>query len=142
MQWPKGKDKEQTTIYKTLHIKLKIQYHEPHLPPGWTHVFRKGKQYLPHIWYPLCSFATNSVINHECRKQWVFGTPNGAYTWSLVTQILRYLTVIFFSFLLSKVNIFFVITPSYKIRFIKSIILTFSRLHIFINDVLINADGI
>jgi hypothetical protein len=27
-QWPK--EKGQTTIYKTLHIKLKIKQHEPH----------------------------------------------------------------------------------------------------------------
>jgi hypothetical protein len=31
-------------------------------------VFRKGRQSLPHMWYPLCYFATNSVINHECRS--------------------------------------------------------------------------
>jgi hypothetical protein len=31
-QWPK--EKEQTTIYKTLHRKLKIEHHEPHLNPG------------------------------------------------------------------------------------------------------------
>jgi hypothetical protein len=35
-------------IYKTLHRKLKIEQHEPHYKPGWTHVIRKGKQILSH----------------------------------------------------------------------------------------------
>jgi hypothetical protein len=30
----KEKTKRQTMIYKTLHIKLKIEWHEPHWKPG------------------------------------------------------------------------------------------------------------
>ena len=40
--------KGQTTIYKTLHRKLKIEQHEPHYSPGWTPVLRKNKQFLLH----------------------------------------------------------------------------------------------
>jgi hypothetical protein len=47
----------------------------------------------------------------------VFKT-NGTYTWSLRTQTLRYITVVF-PVLLSKVRFFFFITPSNKIGFIK-----------------------
>jgi len=39
MQWTKG----QTIIYKTLHRNL-----------GWTHVLRKGRQFLIHMWHPSC----------------------------------------------------------------------------------------
>jgi hypothetical protein len=42
------KDKGQTTIYKTLHIKLKIEQHDPTKNWGWTQVLRKGKQFLLH----------------------------------------------------------------------------------------------
>jgi len=35
-QWPKKKTKGQTTIYKTLHRKLKIEQHEPHKKREWT----------------------------------------------------------------------------------------------------------
>ena len=43
--------KGQTTTYKTLHSKLKIEQHEPHDNPE---VFRKGKPFLLHQWYTLC----------------------------------------------------------------------------------------
>jgi hypothetical protein len=48
------KEKEQTTIYKTLHRKLKIERHEPHLKPGVNSGAPEGKQFLLHIWYSLC----------------------------------------------------------------------------------------
>ena len=40
--------KGQTTIYKILHRKLKIEQHEPIKNQGWTHVLRKGKKLLLH----------------------------------------------------------------------------------------------
>jgi hypothetical protein len=44
-QWPKEKgQKVQATIYKTLHIKLKI----PTKNRRWTQVLRKGRQFLLH----------------------------------------------------------------------------------------------
>jgi len=62
IQWPK--DKGQTTIYKTLHRKLKIEQHEPHLKPGkimcsgrlsrFCSTIRKGHligKYDDNIWY-------------------------------------------------------------------------------------------
>jgi hypothetical protein len=59
-------DKGQTTIYKTLHRKLKIEQHEP----GWTQVLRKVKQFLLYIWCPSCRFTlvTNLVISHDWGK--------------------------------------------------------------------------
>ena len=38
----------QTTIYKTLHIKLNIEEHEPTKNWGWTEVLGKGTQYINH----------------------------------------------------------------------------------------------
>jgi hypothetical protein len=40
--------KEQTTIYKTLHREQKIEQHEHNWKRWWTHVTRKGKQFLLH----------------------------------------------------------------------------------------------
>jgi len=50
----KKKTKGQTTIYKTLHRKLKIEQHEPTTNRGWTQVLRKSKQFLLHMWHPSC----------------------------------------------------------------------------------------
>jgi len=44
----KKKIKGQTSIYKTLHRKLKIEQHEPHEKEGRTHVLQKDKQFLLH----------------------------------------------------------------------------------------------
>jgi hypothetical protein len=51
-----GKEKEQTTIYKTLHRKLKIEQHEHHQAKhrGWTQVIRKDKQFLIRCWHSSC----------------------------------------------------------------------------------------
>jgi hypothetical protein len=38
--------KGQTTIYKTVHIKLKMEQHEPTKNRGLTPVLSKGKQFL------------------------------------------------------------------------------------------------
>ena len=38
--------KAQTKIYKTLHIKLKIEQQEPTKNWGFIQVFRKGKQFI------------------------------------------------------------------------------------------------
>jgi hypothetical protein len=44
--------KGQTTIFRTLHRKLKIEQHE-HTKNQWrSQVLRKGKQFLPHQWHP------------------------------------------------------------------------------------------
>ena len=44
--------KGQTTIYKTIHRKLKIEQHElTNKKRGWTQVLRKGKLFLFHIPY-------------------------------------------------------------------------------------------
>jgi hypothetical protein len=37
-----------------LHRNLKIEQHEPHSNPGWTHVLRKGKQLTLHMLHPSC----------------------------------------------------------------------------------------
>ena len=64
------------------------------------------------------TFVKNPVISHEWRTYWIVFKTNGTYTWSLRTQTLRYITVVF-PVLLSKVRFFFFITPSNKIGFIK-----------------------
>jgi hypothetical protein len=45
------KKKDKTTIYKSLHRKLKIEQHEKLV---WTQMLRNGKQFLFHVWYPSC----------------------------------------------------------------------------------------
>jgi len=45
----KQKDTGKITIYKTLHRKLMIEKHEPHLKPGRTRVLLKGKQFMLHM---------------------------------------------------------------------------------------------
>jgi hypothetical protein len=49
------KEKGQTTIYKTLYRKLKIEKHEPHYKLGWTHMFDSC------ILTPIC-FVGGSVL--------------------------------------------------------------------------------
>jgi len=43
--------KGQTTVYKTLHRKLKIEHQEAHNNRWWTW---KGKQFLLHVWHLSC----------------------------------------------------------------------------------------
>jgi hypothetical protein len=42
------KKKGQTTIYKTLHKKLKIEQHKPHLKPGVNSGPPEGNNFLLH----------------------------------------------------------------------------------------------
>jgi hypothetical protein len=42
----KNKYKRTNDDLQNIHIKLKIEYHEPHKKPGWTEVLRKGKQFI------------------------------------------------------------------------------------------------
>jgi hypothetical protein len=56
--------KGQTTIFRTLHRKLKIEQHE-HTKNQWrSQVLRNAKQFLPHQWHPsvFLKFSFNISI--------------------------------------------------------------------------------
>jgi hypothetical protein len=63
--------KGQTTIYKTLHKKLKI---EQPIPPQIMSVRR-------------VALVTNPEINHECGKDRIVITTKGTHPWSCMTKI-------------------------------------------------------
>ena len=52
MQWSKEETKEQTTIYKRSHRKLKIEQHKSITIREKNQVLRKGNQVLLHMWHP------------------------------------------------------------------------------------------
>jgi len=72
----KKRTKQQTTIYKTLHKKLKIELHmctNPTKNWGWTHVLLKCTQPLFHWWHLSCLlvwsiqwFIICSVRSNQC----------------------------------------------------------------------------
>ena len=79
-QWPKEKSaKGKTTIYKTLHRKLKIEQHKPFKNWGWSRVLRKGNQFLLHIWDHHATLVTDRVISQEWGKDRIVITKNKIY---------------------------------------------------------------
>jgi hypothetical protein len=50
----KKKDKRKTMMYLTLNRKLRSSNTKPTKNHGWTLVVWKGKQFLLHMWHPLC----------------------------------------------------------------------------------------
>ena len=52
MQWSKEETKEQKTIYKRSHRKLKIEQHKSITIREKNQVLRKGNQFLLHMWHP------------------------------------------------------------------------------------------
>jgi hypothetical protein len=80
-QWPK--EKGQTTICKTLHIKLKIEHH-------WTQVSRKGiRSSCSTSGTRRATLDANSVISHERGKDQEVLALSGTYLWPFVTLIFR-----------------------------------------------------
>ena len=69
------------------------------------------------------TFVKNPVISHEWRTYRIVLKTNGTYTWSLGTQILRYITVVF-PVLLSKVRFFSLSLHHTKSDLLKTIIIT------------------
>ena len=75
--------KGQTTIYKTLHNKLKIDIQEPNKKPGVntgrvsSSCFTSGT---------CCTLVTNPVISHEWWKNQEVLTTGGTYPWSFVNK--------------------------------------------------------
>ena len=77
--------KWQTTIYKTLHRKLKIEQHKHNKKLWWTQVlrkgkqlvFRKGKQLLFHYGAGRVAPVINPVISHALGENWEVLTTSG-----------------------------------------------------------------
>jgi hypothetical protein len=61
----RSNENEQTMIYKTLHIKRKVEHREPCKTREWNQVFRKGQQLLLHEWHLWCYSSYNPVLNHQ-----------------------------------------------------------------------------
>jgi len=53
----------QTTIYKILHRKQKIEQHKHNQKSEVNSGFRKGKQFLLHDWHLLCYSCYKGVIS-------------------------------------------------------------------------------
>lgn len=49
-----------TMIYRTMHRKLEIEQHESHKNRGWSHVLRKGKRLLLHMWHSYKEYHLES----------------------------------------------------------------------------------
>jgi hypothetical protein len=73
--------KQQTTIYKTLHRKLKIEQHEPHLKPEVNWCFGRVSSSCSTGITHRVTLVTNPVIlvSHERGKDRTVITTNGTF---------------------------------------------------------------
>ena len=68
------KEKGQTTIYKTLHRKLKIEKHEPHQKSGVNSGAPEGLAVpAPHVALEVDSLLSSRVSNFHCLIVQLFG---------------------------------------------------------------------
>jgi hypothetical protein len=64
-----------------LHIKLKIEQHEPTKDRGEPRGFGRVSSFCS------TTLVTNPVVCHESEKDRIVITPNGTYPWSFETDI-------------------------------------------------------
>jgi len=66
-----AKKKRQTTIYKTLHRKLKIEQHEPHQKPGMNSGAPEGLQVpTPHVTHVMWLLHDMNIIWNRVQHQY------------------------------------------------------------------------
>jgi len=71
--------KSETTFYKTLHRKLKIKQHEPHLKPGLNSCVPECRSSCFKCGIRRVNIVTNPVISHELGKHLIVITTNRTY---------------------------------------------------------------
>ena len=81
--------KGQTTIYKTLHRKLKIEQRIPQKTEDELGCFGRVTNSCSTCGTRRVVLVTNPVISNERGKYRIVITTNATYTWSFVTQMFR-----------------------------------------------------